>query len=228
MTNETITPRIPRGWARVTYRGKDLWRNRLGKWIETSSTGAIDPDVTYIRRTDPNEALRLEDETALQALSDEIAKSPFSLAEVIAVMRHARALGVSGSVDTTAALAALAAEFDKREPDHSPDAGGMVPGMMPRHGAWRELPRAVVVDGRVAGVTQLAELRERARMRDVATELPDEGEWVLGATDLGSRSMVVVRWDTRHPVRPPRWVDPDKREERIRGWWPLPEVTDDK
>ena len=66
-----MTPRIPRGWQRATGRGEGVWVDYVGGgWRAALGGGALLPERTYIRRTDPsvpadpNEALRLEDEAA--------------------------------------------------------------------------------------------------------------------------------------------------------------------
>lgn len=66
-----MTPRIPRGWTRATERGSGVWVDYVdGRWRAALGGGALLPERTYIRRTDPsvstdpNHALRLEDEAA--------------------------------------------------------------------------------------------------------------------------------------------------------------------
>lgn len=71
-------------------------------------------------------------------------------------------------------------------------------------------------------LAELAELRERARMRDAATEPPAEGKWVLGRTcghsQVHPSRRVVVR------LVDGDWLDEDRNVRHVVSWWPLPEV----
>lgn len=81
--------------------------------------------------------------------------------------------------------------------------------------------------GSVAAVylrARLAELEERTRRRDAATEPPPEGEWVLGLTFGYSRvypaEQVVVRFVKGC------WLNADGAERTVLKWWPLPQTEE--
>ena len=87
---------------------------------------------------------------------------------------------------------------------------------------FRDRAAMVVFDqlSEIVGLrARLAELEERTRRRDAATEPPPEGEWVLGLTKDGGFVEVISR-DTDGEI-----VDLDGERQRITAWWPRPEVA---
>ena len=193
-----MTPRIPRGWVLATERGSGVWVDYVGGgWRAALGGGALLPERTYIRRTDPtvstdpNEALRLEDEAARidERKPDHIPDAGRMVADIDVQRYDLEPIDSLGTAYTIGS-----------EPSPTGEAC-----------MWDEIAPLLA---------ELATLRERTRRRDAATEPPPEGEWVLGATYGYSRvhpsRRVVVRWVKGY------YLDETGVVRHVVSWWPLP------